>query len=149
MLLILTLAVVGAFLASAVGTVWYAPQTPMGRIHMQYLGFDTLSKEAQAEKLAAEKPNMPKRYVAQLGLSFLTSFFVVFVLVMSAQTGVSMVSAVLFSIMGWICFVVPTVGSAILWGNCDPAIARKKFLSDIGCNLVTILLIVLLTSLFL
>lgn len=115
---------------------------------MQYLGFDALTPEQQREKMEEAKPRMPKLYVAQLALSFLTSFFVVFVLTMSVDNGVAFLSAVIFPLMAWTCFVVPTVGASILWGTCDPQIAWKKFFSDTGCILVTILLITLLTSFF-
>ena len=49
---LLILSLVGAVLYAVVGTLWYSNVTPMGKIHMQYLGFDKLSEE---EKLALEK----------------------------------------------------------------------------------------------
>lgn len=148
MLTIILLSIVGAVIAAAVGTFWYSPATPMGRLHMQYLGFDKLSPAEQQAKIAEAKPKMPKIYAAQLLLSFLTAGFVVSVITMSVQNGLPYSMAIVFPLMSWLCFVVPTVGSAILWGTCDAGIAWKKFFSDIFCILVTIVLISLMTGLF-
>lgn len=151
MLLMLTfilLTVGGAVLAAMVGTFWYSPATPMGRLHMRYVGFDVLSNEEKQARINEAKPRMPKMYVAQLLLSLLTSAFVVGVITLSLQNGIPPQMAVMLPLMSWLCFVVPTVGSAILWGNCDPKIAWQKFFSDILCILVTILLIAGLTILF-
>lgn len=145
---IILLALAGAIIAAVVGTFWYMPNTPMGKLHMRYLGFDKLSKEEQDKIIAEAKPNMWKSYVLQIILSLLTSFAVVFVLVTSVLNGVSFSAAIAFPLMSWLCFVVPTVGSAILWGNCDRAIAWKKFFSDSLSILVTILLTIALTSFF-
>jgi hypothetical protein len=41
------LALGGMVIAVVVGTVWYMPQTPMGKLHMKYLGFDKLTSEEQ------------------------------------------------------------------------------------------------------
>ena len=46
------------------------PFTPMGRVHMQYLGFDKLSKEEQDKKIEEAKPHMRKSYLGQTLLSF-------------------------------------------------------------------------------
>jgi Protein of unknown function (DUF1761) len=148
MLTIILLSIVGAVIAAVVGTFWYSPATLMGRIHMRYTGFDKLSPAEQQAKIAEAKPKMPKLYAAQMILSFLTAGFVVSVITMSVQNGLPYVMAIVFPIMCWLCFVVPTVGGAILWGNCDPAIAWSKFFSDISCVLVTIVLISLMTGLF-
>jgi hypothetical protein len=145
---IILLALAGAVIAAVVGTFWYMPNTPMGKLHMKYLGFDKLSREEQDKKIAEATPHMWKLYVLQMLLSLLTSFAVVFVLVMSVQNGVPFKMAIAFPLMSWLCFVVPTVGSALLWGNCDRAIAWKKFFSDSFSILVTILLTALLTSFF-
>lgn len=147
MVTIILLALVGAVIAAVVGTVWYSNATPMGRLHMKYLGFDKLSPEAQQALMKEAMPKMPKIYAAQLVLSFLTAFFTVFVITMSVQNGLSFWMAFIFPIVGWLCFVVPTVGSSLLWGNCDPKIAWAKFFSDIGSVLVTIILTALLTGL--
>lgn len=148
MITTIILAFVGTIIAAGVGTLWYSNATPMGKIHMRFLGFDKLTKEEQVKKIEESKPRMFKMYAAQMALSFLTSFFVVFVVTQSVRNGVPLVMAVSFPVLSWLCFVVPTVGSGIIWGNCDRSIAWKKFFSDIFSNLATILLIALLTSLF-
>ena len=51
MLTILLLALAGAVIAAVVGTFWYSPGTPMGKIHMRYLGFDKLSDEEKKKKI--------------------------------------------------------------------------------------------------
>lgn len=145
---IIFLALAGAVIAAIVGTAWYMPNTPMGKIHMKYLGFDKLSKEEQDKIITEAKPNMWKSYVLQMLLSFLTAFAVVFVIVMSVQNGIPFKMAIAFPISSWLCFVVPTVGSAILWGNCERSLAWKKFFSDSLSILVTILLTAFLTSFF-
>lgn len=148
MLTLLLLSLAGSVLAAVVGTLWYSNATPMGKIHMRYLGFDKLSKEEQKIKIEAAKPMMWKMYTAQMILSFLTAFFVVFVITMSVQNGVPLGMAVGFPVMSWLCFMVPAIGAGILWSNGDREIAWKKFFSDISANLVTILLIALMTSFF-
>ncbi len=148
MITILVLALVGTVIGAVVGTFWYSNATPMGRIHMQYLGFDKLSADEQKRKIEEAKPKMPKMYAAQMALSLLTSFATVFIITMSVQNGLTLSMATTFVIFNWLCFVVPIVGSSILWSNCDRSIAWKKFFSDISSNLVTILIIVLMTSLF-
>lgn len=145
---ILLLALGGAVLSAVVGTFWYSNATPMGRIHMKSLGFDTLSEEEKKKKMEEAKPMMPKMYAGQMLLSFLTSFAVVFIVTMSMQNGLSFGMALGFVIMNWLCFMVPLVGSGILWSNCDRSIAWKKFFSDALCNLVTVLLIALLARFF-
>ncbi|MCX6780895.1 MAG: DUF1761 domain-containing protein [Candidatus Magasanikbacteria bacterium] len=149
MLSILLLSLAGTVIGAIVGTLWYSNATPMGKIHMQYLGFDKLSAEEQKKKIEEAKPKMAKMYAMQMALSFLTAFSVVFVVTMSVKNGVPLALAIGFSVMNWLCFMVPTIGSGILWGNVDRKIALKKFFSDIVSNLVTILLIAFLTSLFL
>ncbi len=144
----LLLALVGTVIAAVVGTLWYSNATPMGKIHMRYLGFDKLTKEEQMKKMEDGKSQMLKMYAVQMALSLLTSLFVVFVVTESVHNGVAVTMAIGFPVLGWLCFVVPTVGTAILWSNCDRSIAWKKFFSDIFSNLVTILLIAFMTSLF-
>lgn len=149
MLSILLLALAGAVVAAVVGTLWYSNSTPMGKLHMRYLGFDKLSPEEQQNKMKAGMAMMPKMYAAQIALSFLTSFSVVFVITMSVHNGLPFLLAMGFVIMNWLCFIVPTIGSGILWSNCDRKIAWQKFFSDILANLVTVLLISFMTKLFL
>lgn len=147
MITLIALSIAGAVIATMVGTFWYMPHTPMGKIHLRYLGFDQLSPEEQQKKIAEAKPQMPKLYAGQIALSFLTAFAVVFIVSMSIQNGVPAPMAIGFVVMNWLCFMVPAVGSSILWGNCDRAIAWKKFFSDISSHLVIVLLIALMTSL--
>lgn len=146
---IFLLSLAGVFIAVVVGMIWYGPATPTGKIHMQYLGFDKLSPEEQQKKIEAAKPSMPKIYVAQMMLSLLTSVFTVFVIMMSVQNGVPFSTAIGFPIIAWLCFTVPAVGTGLLWGNCEGALAWKKFFTDIFCSLVTILLTALMVSFFL
>lgn len=148
MLSIILLSIVGAVLAAVVGTLWYSNKTPMGRIHMHYLGFDKLSPEEQQNKMQTGKSMMPKMYAGQMILSLLTSFAVVFIITMSVRNGVPFTLALGFVVLNWLCFMVPIIGSGILWSNCDRTIAWKKFFSDIFANLVTLLVIAFLVSFF-
>ncbi len=148
MVTILLLSLLGAVIAAVVGTFWYSNATPMGKIHMQYLGFDKLSEDEKKRKMEEAKPMMPKMYAAQMALSFLTAFAVVFIVTMSMRNGLSFGMALGFVALNWLCFMVPIIGSGILWSNCDPKIAWKKFFSDISSNLVTVLLIAVIASLF-
>ncbi len=148
MLTLVLLALGGVILSVVVGTLWYMPSTPTGRLHMKYLGFDTLSPEEQQKKIEEAKPNMPKIYAAQMVLSFLTSLAVVFIVSTSLKNGVTLVMTLGFLLLNWLCFVVPTVGMQILWGNCDRAIAWPKFFSDTLNILVTMLLTAAMVNLF-
>ncbi|MBU6491045.1 DUF1761 family protein [Patescibacteria group bacterium] len=145
---IIILAVAGAVIYAVIGTLWYSNSTPMGKVHMRYLGMDTLSPEERKQKMEAGKAMMPKMYTAQLGLSFLTSFWVVFVVLESLHNGLPLLMAVGFAVFSWLCFTVPAVGTSILWSNCDRSIAWKKFFSDISSNLVTIIIIALMAGFF-
>jgi hypothetical protein len=145
---IIILSIIGAVISAVIGTVWYSNKTPMGRTHMTYLGFDKLSPEEQQRKIAEAKPKMPKIYFAQMILSFLSAFWVVFVVTTSIKNGMSALYAYVFVLSAWLCFVVPMVGTGILWGTCDPKIAWKKFFSDIFSNLLTLLVIAFLATLF-
>jgi hypothetical protein len=136
-------------ISAVVGTFWYSNATPMGKAHMRYLGFDKLSPEQQQAKIALAKPNMWKLYVAQMVLSFLTAFAVAFITIMSMQNGLSLGMAMGFVMLNWLCFMVPIIGQGILWSNCDRKLAWQKFISDIFYNLVTVLLIAFVASLFL
>ena len=148
MITIILLSLLGTVIAIVVGTIWYMPSTPMGKLHMQYLGFDKLSPEEQQRKIEAAKPTMPKIYAGQMLLSFITALAVVFIVTMSMQNGVPAGMAIGFVLVNWLCFMVPVVGSSILWSNVDRAIAWPKFFSEIFCNLTTVLLIAVLASLF-
>ena len=87
-------------------------------------------------------------YAAQTVLSFLTAFATVFIVTMSMKNGMTFSMALGFLAMNWLCFIVPIIGSAILWSNCDRSIAWQKFFSDIFANLVIIGLVAYLASLF-
>jgi hypothetical protein len=146
MLTFFILSLLGAVIAAGVGTFWYSEKTPMGRLHMKYLGFDKLSKEEQRQKIEEAKPVMPKIYGLQMVLSTLTSFATVFIITMSLKNGLAFSSAILFVIFNWLCFIVPTIGQTILWGNCDRSIAWKKFFFDSLYNLTVLILIACLTN---
>lgn len=145
---IILVSILGAVIAAVVGTFWYSNATPMGKIHMRYVGFDKLSKEEQESEMRKAKPMMIKMYAGQIFLSFLTSFAVVFIIITSLRNGLTLGMAMGFIALNWLCFVVPTVGSGILWGNCDRKIAWKKFFSDIFVILVTVLIVAYVASLF-
>jgi hypothetical protein len=148
MLTLILLTLGGVVVSVLIGTLWYMPNTPTGKVHMQYLGFDKLSPEEQRQKIETAKPTMPKMYAAQMLLSLLTSFAVTFIVAMSLKNGVTFSMAVGFLLINWLCFVVPTVGMQILWGNCDRKIAWQKFLSDSLNILVTMLVIAGMVYLF-
>jgi len=145
---LLVLSVIGAVIYAVVGTLWYSNSTPMGKVHMQYLGFDKLSEEEKKQKMESAKPMMAKMYGAQLLLAFLTSFAAVFIVTLSIQNHVPASMAIGFVAFNWLTFMVPIIGQGILWSNCDPKIAWKKFWSDSFSNLVSVLLIALLASFF-
>ncbi|HEY0964471.1 MAG TPA: DUF1761 domain-containing protein [Candidatus Paceibacterota bacterium] len=145
---IFLLALAGTVLSMIVGTFWFMPQTPMGRLHMKYLGFDKLSHEEQKRKIEEAKPTMPKTYAGQAVLSFLTSLAVVFIVTMSMQNGVPREGALGFIVLNWLCFMVPVAGANVLWGPVDRAIAWKKFISDIGWQLAVVLVVGIMASVF-
>lgn len=145
---IVLLSLAGAVIAAVVGTIWYLPGTPMGKLHMRYLGFDQLTPGEQAARMAAAKPTMPKLYAAQMGLSLLTAFATVFIMTMSMQNGLTFIMAVAFVLFNWLCFIVPTIGGTIIWSNADRSIAVKKFFSDSLESLVTLLLIASVAGFF-
>ena len=148
MITIFLLALAGAVIAAVVGTFWYSDKTPMGKIHMQFLGFDKLSEEDKKRKMEEAKPTMWKMYLIQMILSYLTAFAVVFIVFTSMRNGLSLGMSISFLVLNWLCFIVPTIGSGVIWSNRDRKIAWMKFVSDIVSNLVTILLTALLASLF-
>lgn len=148
MITIILLSIAGAIISAIIGTVWYSNATPMGRLHMRYLGFDKLSAEQQQAMMAQGKSMMPKLYAGQMLLSFLTAFATVVIITMSLRGGLSFGTAIGFVAFNWLCFVVPTIGGALLWGNCDRAIVWQKFFSDILYSLVTLTVIAVVTNLF-
>ena len=145
---IILVGVIGAIISAVVGTIWYGPKTPMGKWHMQYLGFDKLSEAEKAKLIAAAKPKMWKSYFAQMLLSLFTSLFIGSVTSYTVQNG-GPASAVFYYLpMIWIAFTVPMIGQNILWGTSEGALAWKRFFSDSFSNLVTFLLIAFVATLF-
>lgn len=145
---LLFLVLVGTIIALVVGTFWYSEATPMGKIHMRFLGFDKLSKEEKLKLIEKAKPTMWKMYLGQALLSLLSVTATVFIVSMSMLNGVPRGVALGFVVMNWAAFMVPVIGSSIIWGNCDRTLAWKKFVSDSAANLVTLLIVGLITSWF-
>ncbi|MEN9912941.1 MAG: hypothetical protein RLY66_349 [Candidatus Parcubacteria bacterium] len=149
MLTIILIGVIGAVISAVVGTFWYNPSlSPMGKWHMQYLGFDKLSEEEKKQKMEEAKPHMWKTYGAQILLSLLTSLFIAFVTSFSVQNGAPASSVFYYIPMIWLCFTVPMIGQNILWGTSCGSLAWKRFFSDIFSNLITFLLIAFIATLF-
>ena len=138
---IIFVAILGAVISAITGTLWYMDKTPMGKWHMQYLGFDKLSKEEQQKLIAEAKPKMWKNYLAQTSLSFLTSFFIAFVTSYTIQNGGPATSTFYYVPMIWLAFTVPMIGQNILWGKSEGSLAWKRFFSDSLYNLITFLII--------
>ncbi len=113
---------------------------------MRVLGFDKLSADEQKQKMIEMKPHMWKLYGGQMALSFLTSFAVVYIISTSVLNGLTLPMALGFVAFNWLVFMVPVIGSSIIWGNIDRAIAWKKFVSDSASYLVTMLFVGLLAS---
>ncbi len=145
-IVLLTLA--GAFFSIVIGSLWYAPNTPMGKIHMRTMGFDKLSPEEQKAKIEAAKPHMWKSYVAQAALSLLTSFAVVIIVTFSMANGLPFSMAAGFVAFDWLCFMVPVVGTNSIWGATGGKLAWQKFFSDAAYYFLTVLLIAVFASYF-
>lgn len=143
----LLLVIGGVIISVVVGTFWYSSGTPMGKLHMRYLGLDKLSDEERKKKMEEGKAMMSKMYAAQMALSLLIAFGTVFIVRLSVQNGVPLALAIGFVAFNWLCFMLPVVGIGILWSNCDRKIAWKKFASDSLSQLVTVVLIALLAGL--
>lgn len=142
---IFLLGILGAIISAVVGTLWYSMKTPMGRLHLESLGFLKLSKEEQQKRIAEMKPKMWKYYLAQMFLAFLTSAFIAFIMIAQKGYASSAIYAEVAAI--WLCFTVPLVGQNLLWGNYDLKLRWRKFFSDSASNLVTLLVIVFIFSL--
>lgn len=145
---IILITLIGALISIIIGSVWYSDKTPMGRLHMQVLGFDKLSKEQQQKLIEEAKPHMWKSFLGQFILSGLTAFFIALVSVQGSQNGETIGMIAGYSVLAWLCFIVPVIGSNIIWGNVDRKIAFKKFIYDILANLVTIGLVLVVAYLF-
>ena len=144
MLTTILVGVLGAVVSAVIGTLWYSNKTPMGRWHMEYLGFNKLSDEEKQKAIAEAKPKMWKSYSAQMLLSFITSFFIAFVTKFTIQNGGQASAVFYYVLMIWIAFTVPMVGQGVLWGTCEKSLAWKRFFSDSFSNLITFLVIALL-----
>ncbi|MEI6553044.1 MAG: DUF1761 domain-containing protein [bacterium] len=145
---LILLGILGMVISVIIGTLWYSMNTPMGRVHMESIGFTQLSKDEQERLKNEMKPKMWKYYLAQMILSLLTSVFIAFI--MLEQKSVTMGTGVIYGEVGliWLCFTIPMVGQNLLWGNCEQKLRWKKFFSDIFANLVTYFVIVLVFSFF-
>ena len=111
------------------------------------MGFSKLSETERQAKTNEMKPKMWKYYLTQMFLSFLVSAFIAFILI--EQKAFNVGPAAVYGEVAaiWLCFVVPTVGQALLWGNCDSKLRWKKFFSDSFSNLLTLMVIVFVFSL--
>jgi len=147
MVTIILLGILGAVISAAIGTFWYSMKTPMGKIHLESVGFSKLSKEEQERKMKEMKPKMWKYYLAQMFLSFLTSIFIASIMTAQKSFGFGVIYGEVAGV--WLCFVVPLVGQSLLWGNVDQKLRWKKFFSDSLSNLVTFFVIVFVFSLIL
>jgi hypothetical protein len=145
---ILLITLLGGIISLIIGSIWYSDKTPMGRLHMQVLGFDKLTSDEQKKLIEEAKPHMWKSFLGQFILSSLTSFFIALVSVNGSANSESFNMIAGYSILAWLCFMVPVIGSDIIWGNIDRKIACKKFFYSIGSYLVTIIAILLITRLF-
>jgi hypothetical protein len=144
---VIIIGIIGAIISAVIGTIWYGGSTPMGKLHMRYLGFDKLSKEEKDALIAAAKPTMRKTYTAQIALSFMTSLFIGFVTWYTVLSGGPANAVYFYLIMTWFAFTVPMIGQNILWGNIEHSIAWKKFFSDAAYNLITFLIIAFVATL--
>ncbi|NTW23017.1 DUF1761 domain-containing protein [Candidatus Falkowbacteria bacterium] len=144
---IILVGVAGAVISAITGTLWYMDSTPMGKWHMQYLGFDKLSSEEKQKLIAEAKPKMWKSYSAQTILSLLTSLFIAFVTSYTIQNGGPANAVFFYVITIWIAFTVPMIGQNILWGKSEGSLAWKRFFSDSSYNLVTFLIIAFVATL--
>lgn len=145
---IILITLLGGVVSIIIGSIWYSDKTPMGRLHMQTLGFDKLSPDEQKKLIEEAKPHMWKSFLGQFVLSSLTAFFIALVSVNGTANGESFTMIAGYGILAWLCFMVPVIGSDIIWGNVDRKIALKKFIYSIGSYLVTIVVVLIIASLF-
>jgi hypothetical protein len=138
---VIIIGIIGAIISAVTGTLWYSSGTPMGKLHMRYLGFDTLSQAEKDARMAEAKPKMWKMYSLQMLLSLITSLFIGFVTWYTVYSGGPANAVYMYVIMIWLAFTVPMIGQNLLWGNVDGSLAWKKFFSDAAYNLVTFVLI--------
>jgi hypothetical protein len=139
---------IGAIISAITGTLWYGDWSPMGRWHMQALGFDNLTEEEKKKLREEAGSKMWKTYIAQMFLSLLTGLFIGFVTSYSVQNGAPANSVFYYVPMVWLCFTVPMIGQNILWGSSEGSLAWKRFFSDSFYNLVTFFVIAFVATLF-
>lgn len=144
---IILITLIGALVSIIIGSIWYSDKTPMGRLHMRVVGFDKLSKEEQLKLIEEVKPHMWKSFLGQFILSAMTAFFIAVVSVTGTANGLPFVMAIMYGAFAWICFIIPVIGSSIIWGNVDRKIAWKKFFFDSLSYMVTIGAVLLVASL--
>ncbi len=142
------LTIAGVVISVILGSLWYSPNTPMGKIHMRVMGFDKLSPEEQKAKIEAAKPHMWKSYLAQAFLSLLSSLAVVVIVTFSMQNGLPFSMAVGFVAFDWLCFMVPVVGTNVIWSTEGGKLAWQKFFSDASYYFLMVLFIAAFTSFF-
>lgn len=145
---IILIALIGAVVSLVVGSIWYSPGTPMGRLHMRTLGFDKMTPEEQKQCIEDARPHMWKSYLLQFIMSFMISLFVGFITFVGMKNGETFGMVALQAFFVWLTMMVPVIGSSILWGNTPRDIAWKKFASDIFSYAVPIGLILVIAKLF-
>lgn len=145
---IMLIAGIGAVVSLVVGSIWYSPGTPMGRLHMKAIGFDKISPDEQKRLIEEMKPKMWKSYLAQFVMSALTAFFVGFITVIGMRNGQTFGMVATEAFFVWLAMMVPVIGSGVLWGNTPRDIAWKKFASDSISYAVTIGLVLVVARLF-
>lgn len=149
MMTVILVGILGAFISAITGSLWYSNKTPMGRWHMTYLGFYTLSAEEKEQGITEAKPKMIRMYAGQLFLSLLTSLFIAFVTYYTVQNGGQAGAVYSYVFMIWIAFTVPMIGQNMLWGTAKGTLAWKRFFSDSFYNLITFLIIAFAATLIL
>jgi hypothetical protein len=145
---IILIAIIGAVASLIVGSIWYSPGTPMGRLHMKAIGFDKISPDEQKRLIEEMKPKMWKSYLGQFIMSAVTAFFIAFITVVGMRNGETFGMVVGQAAFAWLALMVPVIGSGILWGNTPRDIAWKKFASDSISYAVTIGLVLVIAKLF-
>lgn len=99
---IMLIAGIGAVVALVVGSIWYSPGMPMGRLHMKAIGFDKLSPDEQKRLIEEMKPKMWKSYLLQFIMSVLISFFIGFITVVGMQNGQTFGAVVFETAFVWL-----------------------------------------------
>jgi hypothetical protein len=138
---ILLIGILGAIIGILVGMFWYADSTPMGKWHMEALGFAALAPEERARLKAEAMRGMWKIWSAQTILSLITALFIGAVTFYTVQGGAPANSVFAYVVGIWLAFTVPMAGQQMLWGNAKGALAWKCFCSNALSNLITYVLV--------